>query len=353
MSVALETLDGRSNRCQTLSSGGTVQPELSAEELTHLCSQTALEMVSESIVFVSATTSRLIHANRAACRRLGYSRHQLQSLSLSDIAPQATPAVFSEIARRAMRGAKQETWVRSVCRHRNGSLIPVRCSIRGLSMLPENILVAVARETPRLRSPSPRPSIAEFRDSLTLLPNREWLWHELDSETQAAQDSNLQFAVLFIDIDRFKHINDSYGHLAGDQVLQAVARRLTASVRPDDCVARYGGDEFVVLMKHVRDHEDVRRMVERIGLCLEAVGKRRGEKEWRARVTVSIGVAICDGTDSSSIDAVERADRAMYRAKALGRNGRFVVDESPIDSDQSAGNRTEFTNRPDSLNELD
>jgi len=99
-------------------------------------------------------------------------------------------------------------------------------------------------------------------------------------------------------------------------------------------------------MKNVRGDGDIRRIVERIGLCLEAVGKRREEKEWRARVTVSIGVAICDGQVSTSIEAIERADRAMYRAKALGRNGRFVIDESPKGFSQSTGIGAEFTSRP-------
>jgi diguanylate cyclase (GGDEF)-like protein len=82
-------------------------------------------------------------------------------------------------------------------------------------------------------------------------------------------------------------------------------------------------------MKNVRGNEDIRRIVERICNRLEAIGKRREEKEWRAHVTVSIGVAICRGRGSTAVDALERADRAMYRAKALGRDGRFVIDESP------------------------
>jgi diguanylate cyclase (GGDEF)-like protein/PAS domain S-box-containing protein len=328
MSHTLETLDGRPTRRRAPGPNGIRQPA-SLDDLTNLCNQAALEMVSESIVFFSAPTSRLVHANRAACRCLGYTRQQLRSMSLLDIAPQATHANLTELWRRAASSANQEARVRTAYRHRSGSLVPVRCSIRALQMQPESILIAMGQDASEPGSMNRRRLSAAFRDSLTLLPNRAWLWRRLEREVRAARRRDYRFAVLFIDVDRFKDINDSYGHLAGDQVLQAIARRLTASVRPNDIVARYGGDEFVVLMKDIHGDKDIRRIVGRIGRCLEAVGKRRGGKEWRARVTVSVGVAICGGQGSSAVDAVERADRAMYRAKALGRNGRFVIDESP------------------------
>jgi diguanylate cyclase (GGDEF)-like protein len=160
-----------------------------------------------------------------------------------------------------------------------------------------------------------------------------------------ARRSDYHFALMVIDIDRFKDINDSFGHLAGDYVLQAVARRLTASVRPNDAVTRYGGDEFVVLVKNIRGEKDIRHITERIGRRLEAGGKRGGGDEWRARVTVSIGVALSAGRDSSSVDLFEAADQAMYRAKSLGRNGRFVIDESFLNSGASTTIRADFSDR--------
>ena len=345
MSHTLETLGSRPNRYESSDPMDIGQSESGIEDLTHLCNHAALEMVTQSIVFFSAPTSRLVHVNRAACHRLGYTQQQLRGMRLSDIAPQATRANLIDLYSQAMRSANQEARVRTVYRHRNGSLIPVHCSVRALEMLPENILVAVGRDTSARRNVNRRRLIAAFRDSLTLLPNRVWLWRQLEREVRTARRSDYQFALLVIDIDRFKDINDSFGHLAGDRVLQAVARRLTASVRPDDAVTRYGGDEFVVLLKDIRGEEDIRRITERISRCLEAAGKRGGGKEWRACVTVSIGVAISEGQGSSSVDLFERADQAMYRAKALGRNGRFVIDESPKSSGQSTGNRAEFADR--------
>jgi diguanylate cyclase (GGDEF)-like protein/PAS domain S-box-containing protein len=353
MSLTLETFEGRPDGRQALATNGTEEQDLELDDGTRIYYQAALEMVAESIVFISAMTSRLIDANRAAANRLGYSRKQLRNVPLLQIAPHATSANLTGIFRRALGSANQATRARTIYRQRSGELIPVRCSIRALRMPPDSILVVVAQDASERGGTDARLTSAAFRDSLTLLPNREWLWRQLERRAQAARKSGDHFAVLFIDIDRFKDINDSYGHLAGDQVLQAVARRLTASVRPDDCVARYGGDEFVVVMRNVEGKEEIRRIVERIGRRIDAVIKRRGENDWRARVTVSIGVAISGGKSSSSLDAIERADQAMYRAKALGRNGRFVMDESartPVNRRQAARS---FLIGPDRWNEFD
>lgn len=201
----------------------------------------------------------------------------------------------------------------------------MRCCVRVLRMHQDEVLLFVGAPTGQRLASEDDKVAASTRDDLTRLPGREWLWSQLEAE--AAQSGNYQFAVLFIDIDNFKRINDSYGHLAGDQVLQSVAHHLVASVRPDDSVARFGGDEFVVVLNRICDEDDVNGVVARISRSMENIGRRRADREWFSRVTVSIGVAIC-GAGASPLEAIERADRAMYRAKALGRNGRSAVDDS-------------------------
>jgi diguanylate cyclase (GGDEF)-like protein len=118
-------------------------------------------------------------------------------------------------------------------------------------------------------------------------------------------------------------------------------------------VARYGGDEFVALMADVRDQRDVRRIVHRIARQVNAAEKRGDGSTWLSQVTVSIGVAISGGQCSSAADSIERADRAMYRAKALGRNGRFVIDESSERSSETIGIRGQLAIGSAGLNELD
>jgi diguanylate cyclase (GGDEF)-like protein len=287
------------------------------------------------MLFFSAPTSCVVRANRAACRLLGYAQHQLQSMRLAAIAPQVRASNLAQLCERAARSVDQEATIRTVYRHQTRALLPVDCTIRRVASLPEDIFVAVASE--RFHQPGDlRPRIGNAqRDGLTGLPDRNWLWQQLEQECSMARQDGGRLAVLFVDIDRFKLINDTHGHLAGDEVLQTLARRLAECVRPNDVVARCGGDEFVVMLKGVRSSSDVRGIVERIGGGFEAKGTLRGGTEWRAPVTVSIGVAISGGEDSSSVDLFERADRAMYQAKALGRAGRFVVDDSSAARSQS------------------
>jgi len=326
MSHTLETLDGRPC-CAPLETDGGFNFPLEAQ--MDLCSQAALEVVAQPVVFIAAATPRLVYANPSAAKCLGHTQQQLQSMSLADIAPQATSARLKAVYLRAMRAANRQLKIRTVYRDRCGSLIPVQCLIRAIATLPNCTFIVVGQPIQDPPRSIGRQLSSAYRDSLTLLPNRDWLFRQLRRESRLARQRDYHFAVLFVDIDRFKVINDSFGHLVGDRVLQAVARRLKASVRPNDAVARYGGDEFVVLMKAVGSNEDICRITERIGRSLESVGKQATSGKWPARVTASIGAAIIGGEGSTAAGAIERADRAMYRAKALGRNGQFIIDDSP------------------------
>ncbi len=329
MSHALETLDRRPHRFADSRHDEIGHPKLHRDHLTQCASEIALDMVTEPVVFFAAPTTPLVSVNRAAAECLGYSLPQLQRLSLLDIALDTDGGVLAESIRRLTRGDLVECCVRTAYRHRSGALISVNCSIRLLRKLPDSLFVAVGQPVALSNKLKTQQLDNAARDHLTLLPDRTSLWCQLEREVRRAQQSDYHFAVLFVDVDRFKDVNDSFGHLAGDQVLQAVARRLTAVVRPNDEVVRYGGDEFVVLMKDVRGPNEVRRIAERIGRRVNAAGTGHGGKGWRARVTVSIGAALIGGQRSSAAEAVDRADQAMYRAKARGRNGRFVIDRFP------------------------
>src|SRR5215203_1618492 len=121
MSQALEALDSRPSGCAASDLLDLGQPELGHECVTHLFNHAALEMVTQSIVVFSAPTSRLVHLNRAACHRLGFTQQQLRGMSLSEIAPQATPANLTDLFFHAVHSPNQEMRVRTVYRHRSGS----------------------------------------------------------------------------------------------------------------------------------------------------------------------------------------------------------------------------------------
>jgi diguanylate cyclase (GGDEF)-like protein/PAS domain S-box-containing protein len=158
-------------------------------------------------------------------------------------------------------------------------------------------------------------------DSLTGLPNRVLLTDRIRRAIAIAPRHARQPGVLFLDLDGFKHVNDSLGHLVGDQLLQSVASRLTACVRGSDTVSRLGGDEFVVLLAEMARPEDAATAAVRM---LEAVGEPHLIDEHELHITTSIGISLYpdDGADAGTL--IKNADTAMYQAKAQGRkNYRF------------------------------
>ncbi|KWV59003.1 diguanylate cyclase [Bradyrhizobium macuxiense] len=162
-------------------------------------------------------------------------------------------------------------------------------------------------------------------DSLTNLPNREMFNELLRHAISTADRQRRQFAVLFIDLDRFKVINDSLGHDAGDMLLIAIAGRLSGSLRASDVVARLGGDEFVVILEDAAERDDVERIAGELLISLSQPLQLSGHE---CHTTASIGIAMypADGSDVQTL--TKNADMAMYLAKEDGKNGfRFFSNE--------------------------
>jgi diguanylate cyclase (GGDEF)-like protein len=161
-------------------------------------------------------------------------------------------------------------------------------------------------------------------DTLTGLPNRaqfiERVWRAVHC---SRNNSGVLFAVLFIDLDGFKPINDTLGHKAGDAVLKTVAKRLQACLRKGDLVGRYGGDEFTLLINNVAGKADAVRVAERVLRKL----KEPIDVGQSVRVGASIGIALSTNIHSTPEDLIRHADAAMYRAKSLGKDRYEVSDQ--------------------------
>jgi diguanylate cyclase (GGDEF)-like protein/PAS domain S-box-containing protein len=177
--------------------------------------------------------------------------------------------------------------------------------------------VIVFRDVTAARELSLKMSHLAQHDGLTDLPNRILLNDRLGQAIAMALRHRTKLAVLYVDIDRFKHVNDSVGHTAGDRLLQSVATRLLECVRSSDTVSRLGGDEFAILLCDVASAEDAAGAVEKI---LLALGRPHGVDELEVHVSASIGISVYpeDGTTGEAL--LKNADAAMYRAKECGRN---------------------------------
>lgn len=155
------------------------------------------------------------------------------------------------------------------------------------------------------------------RDYLTGLPNRALLSERLQQALAAAQRERRQLALLFLDLDRFKHINDSMGHSAGDRMLEQAAQRLERALRTEDTLARMGGDEFVVLMEHIHHEREAALLADKLIQTLAEPIEMQGVPIY---LTTSIGISLYP-QDADTVEAlISNADAAMYRAKAAGRN---------------------------------
>ncbi len=166
---------------------------------------------------------------------------------------------------------------------------------------------------------------AAHRDRLTGLPNRLALEQRLSEAIAAADEGDRRFALLFLDLDRFKTINDSLGHGAGDEVLRAVAQRLESAVRPGDVIARPGGDEFVILLPAIHDPAELQMVSQRL---LRGLAGPVAVLERQLYVSASMGVAIYPEHGRDAETLLAHADAAMYRAKALGGNRSAAYDAS-------------------------
>jgi diguanylate cyclase (GGDEF)-like protein/PAS domain S-box-containing protein len=154
-------------------------------------------------------------------------------------------------------------------------------------------------------------------DSLTALPNRTLLIDRLDSDIRSTSRSHRLLALIFLDLDNFKRVNDSLGHPIGDMLLKQVGQRLMECLRPSDTVARYGGDEFVILCDNLGGPNHVVAIMSKLRAAFEAAF-RMGERD--VFVTFSAGVALCPGDGLDAETLLRNADSAMFRAKAVGRS---------------------------------
>ena len=155
-----------------------------------------------------------------------------------------------------------------------------------------------------------------FLDSLTQLANRRYLEMELESRISEKHRYGTDFGVVFMDIDWFKRVNDTYGHDMGDRVLKTVARTFMNSARPSDLMGRWGGEEFIGILKRIDDN-GLRSTAERVRSLVETSHLR--ENGLTVKVTVSIGATLAEKTDTAD-SIIRRADTLLYRSKQNGRN---------------------------------
>jgi diguanylate cyclase (GGDEF)-like protein/PAS domain S-box-containing protein len=260
----------------------------------------------------------LQRANRKLRDILGYPERALRSLPLPAIVHPDDGALVQEMTRSLRGGTIRDAARELRCRHRQGHYVWINLTMSSMRDGAGEFKFIVVVEDISQRKQVERELLhLACHDVLTGLPNRKLLRDRLDQAVLDAGREQGALAVLFIDLDRFKNVNDSLGHGAGDSVLIEVAQRLRRSVRGADVVARHGGDEFVVLLTGLAHEDDAAGAARHILDTLAQPFMLQGQELFPA---CSIGVSLYprDGGDSAAL--LKNADTAMYRAKESGRN---------------------------------
>jgi len=256
-------------------------------------------------------------ANRASCEMLGYAASELLGRSvntLSDAEDRFGREPQGDAERGPLELEVEHTWVR-----KNGSSFPASVIALPLHEGADGspVQLQVVMDITERKRAAARIEHMALHDSLTGLPNRVLLQDRAGRALLRAQRQSGGFALMLLDLDRFKQINDTLGHAAGDEVLKTVAQRLTHTVRASDTVVRMGGDEFAILLPEVALAEQALEVAQKI-LAVMADDMLAGGH--RLQVTPSIGVALFPGHGGDLSTLLRNADAAMYDAKARGRN---------------------------------
>lgn len=277
--------------------------------------------------FRTDASAVFIEVNPAFCALSGYDERELVGHSVMALfaGSPSNGAFFSKSAITSVRGAE------SAIRHKKGHLVPVLVNVN-IQRDPQGnsvALIAFVTDVTKLKQAESRFEQLATHDTLTGLPNRMQLNERMQQILDSAPRQEFN-AVMFIDLDRFKEVNDSMGHKAGDILLCEVARRLKDGMRPGDIVARLGGDEFVVVAHCASGTDSAARIAEKLLSSLSAPIDIEGQEVF---VGGSIGISMYPQDGQTRELLFQNADTAMYRAKAAGRNCyRFFNEEMSVDA---------------------
>jgi diguanylate cyclase (GGDEF)-like protein/PAS domain S-box-containing protein len=268
-----------------------------------------VENAMDGIVLIDAGSRRLQYANAAFCRMLGYALEDIEALSLMDLHPEEDlPRVISEFDRH-VEGETENFPVK----RKDGSLFHADITVAYFESGGRRYVAGFFRDiTERKRVEKWMHTLATT-DALTGLANRGEFTRLLEKEMERARRYGSPLSLVMYDLDRFKRVNDEFGHDAGDEVLREVSRVTKESIRSSDVAARWGGEEFMVLTPQ-SDLAAANRAAEKLR---EAIARHRFDHV--GKVTVSVGV-VQFSTDENSPALLKRVDKALYRAKARGRN---------------------------------
>ncbi|MGZ8304502.1 MAG: EAL domain-containing protein [Telluria sp.] len=286
--------------------------------------RTAMDATGDAIFLIDRSSTSFVDVNTTACRMLGFEREDFLSGGAEGMDGDER-ARLHVLFDRLLGGEQAGPMDELVLERRDGSALSVEVQRRTLRSGASWILVAVARDiTERKEAQEQLLQLAHF-DTLTGLPNRSTFNTKLQRALQQAEENRWAVGVLFMDIDRFKTVNDTLGHPVGDELLRQFSTRLVENLRPRDISGRFGGDEFAAIMMLPDGPQTAIPIIEQIRDAIRRPFDLHGHE---VTVTASIGITIYPNDAQDADSLIKYADTAMYRAKEAGRDAfRFFTAE--------------------------
>src|SRR5712664_627000 len=281
----------------------------------------AMDNSADMIVLIDRATMRFVDVNETACKLLGYSREELLRMGPQDVLPVGREDLersYDELIANPAGGV--DTFVAGMKSHyvcKDGTHLPFESTRHVLRSEDRTLIAAISRDIrARLAIEEKVSYLAQF-DALTDLPNRSLFQDRLTQAMALARRNDWPMAVLFIDLDRFKLVNDTLGHGAGDKLLKEAAERLRSCIRASDTVGRLGGDEFAAILSELGKPGDAGLVAQKIIDVFKRPFDLEGKETY---ATASVGVTLYPADTDNAEALVVNADAAMYRAKEEGRN---------------------------------
>ncbi len=288
----------------------TIHPEDTARPADFERSTRFAKASIEGLVFHQQGIVR--DANDAALALIGLKLDELVGRSVLDF----LPPVYRPLVLSYLEQDRQEPY-EVVLLHRDGHDVPVEVVGKTIKEGAERMRLAVVRDLTARRAAQRQIEFLAHHDALTELPNRTFMLQRLEQILALAQRHETRVAVLFLDLDNFKAVNDLLGHHIGDQLLRTIALRLRGGVRDSDVVCRLGGDEFVVVLPELATSQDAALVATKL---LAAVGAPAEIENHTLSISPSIGIGVFPDDGTNADELIRHADAAMYHAKANGRN---------------------------------
>ncbi|WP_083431860.1 EAL domain-containing protein [Atopomonas hussainii] len=283
----------------------------------------------DSITITEISTGRYIEVNEGFTQFTGWSMEEAIGRTAHDLNIWANPDDREELISMLKRDGKIQDH-EFMGRHKNGEPLPVLLSVTPIELEGKQCLLMTSRDLRKQKQAEERIQHLAYHDALTGLPNRALLLDRLEQQLLILERQKLSGALMFMDLDHFKHINDSLGHACGDAVLQEVAQRLSKQLRGEDTIARLGGDEFVILLFGLQgERDEVRQHVTQIAEKIRrSVAEPMLIDSHNLQITPSIGIALIPDHGNSAERLLMHADLALYKAKDAGRNTAQVFKRS-------------------------